>query len=198
MPNPTPTHRLPRYAGFTLIELLVVISIIAILIGLLLPAIANIRKDARKITCASNLRQVGLAFQAYRTDNKEFLPVARYMPPPFLSADDDPPLFESLSDQLPLDGDGRNAVWECPDDDVVYELSGSSYDYLSLLSGTRVNDFFLIRLGLVSESELVMVRDFDNTTAELQEEGEQIEIPARHLRRNNVFADGHVGVIDIE
>jgi len=61
-----------RQAGFTLIELLVVISIIALLIGILLPALGAARKTARDIACNSNLRQLGIAITTYATDNKEF------------------------------------------------------------------------------------------------------------------------------
>jgi prepilin-type N-terminal cleavage/methylation domain-containing protein/prepilin-type processing-associated H-X9-DG protein len=62
-----------RNKGFTLIELLVVIAIISILAALLFPAFAQAREKARQITCASNMRQLGLAFQQYVEDNDGML-----------------------------------------------------------------------------------------------------------------------------
>lgn len=62
-------QRCSERSGFTLIELLVVVSIIAVLASLLMPAIALVRDQAISMTCANNLRQIGVGMFAYDGDN---------------------------------------------------------------------------------------------------------------------------------
>lgn len=69
MPSPL------RRRAFTLIELLVVISIIAVLVAMLLPALSRAKETARRAVCISNLRQLYVLFQSYAMDSNGWLPI---------------------------------------------------------------------------------------------------------------------------
>lgn len=70
-----------RKAAFSLVELLVVIGLIAILIGLLLPALSQAREQAKQMQCMSNLRQIGAELTIYANNNKGWLvPVGPWLP----------------------------------------------------------------------------------------------------------------------
>ena len=63
-----------KHYAFTLIELLVVVAIIAILAGILLPALARAREAARRASCAGNMKQFGMVFKMYSSEAKDAFP----------------------------------------------------------------------------------------------------------------------------
>lgn len=128
-----------NYRAFTLIELLVVIAIIAVLAGLLLPAITRARERGRQIRCAANVKQIVAAIQMFAQDNKRRLPA----PAGFCAIGgktgtsgelggtttaEQRPLFRYLPDA---------AIFQCPSDrgsaspalNSVFDECGSSYCY---------------------------------------------------------------------
>jgi len=126
-------NRRSNRTGFTLIELLVVIAIIAILAAILFPVFAQAREKARAITCVSNLKQMGLAFEMYSQDADEQYPagVSWYFPGGNGWAGQLYPYVKSTR------------VYQCPDDSTP-TTSFVSYGYNSnntLPTGTTVSAY---------------------------------------------------------
>lgn len=71
----TSNHPITMRRGFTLIELLVVITVIALLIGILIPTLAGARRRNRTVLCAANVRSIGQVLQMYADDYKQWHPV---------------------------------------------------------------------------------------------------------------------------
>ncbi len=125
--------RVPNRRAFTLIELLVVIALMGTLAALLLPTFTRTKETARGAACLSNLHQTGLALQLYVGDNRNQLPVMRDAPtdPNVAATNTFPTINKVLAPQL-----GNTNVLRCPSDkDRLYELTGSSYSWNSLLNG---------------------------------------------------------------
>jgi len=200
--------------GFTLIELLVVMAIIALLMGILLPSLNRARRQAKKIACLSNMRQMGIGLQAYLIDNEDRLP-------PSSCSLSDPNLYwlriftkytrENLLFRCPGDTAKDFVNWNIPLDEQPDGLRWSSFALNVLLdphcphNRGRYNNVINIRSPMyciyVSESPSSWTR-YDHTHPEtwgsLNEAKGQVAWDRHEGTSNYLFVDGHANNLKIE
>ncbi len=201
-----------RLSAFTLIELLVVISIIALLISILLPALANARKAARNAQCLSNLKGIGVYWMIYQNDYKDRMPG---LSKGFMEWGGYDPIGE-LKSGLPAIEDRflysyitNEKIYECPLDNTnnaiglstqfAWQRMGSSYAANVYLMQSTSYSYVSRWSNVVDPSRTICVGDMPmyagiNTGWDSYQHSNSWH--ANTDMKNNVqFVDGHVSTV---
>ncbi|MFM7051659.1 MAG: type II secretion system protein [Planctomycetota bacterium] len=206
----TRTLRHSRRA-FTIVEMLAVIGVIGVLLSLVLPSIANVRRESLSVSCQANLRQLHSAVETYRTTLKGLLPMCDFLP----AATPEGPvggLVEVLENTVGADC----SCWFCAADDDEEEsrAAGTSYVYLpGLLRYTPQVQIQVAALLVASQADALTERQRErrrreaeaklvgvlyerspNAVALLTDSQDRHKIGTRNPR-NAVYIDGSVGIL---
>lgn len=184
--------------GFTLIEVLVVMALLSVLAAILFPTFAQVREKARQTTCASNLRQIGLAVMLYKTDYDEAYPYAvsrwaQLHPETFITYSfyPDLPYLPLLHDLLEPYSKSKH-IFGCPSDTgnpwsdppilpSKFQFLGMSYTFDMGLA-----------LGGHTDSEIPDLSQHFYAGDQTSEWHNYRNSPYSDRRGNELFLDGHV------
>ncbi len=196
--RPVPGHARP----FTLIELLIVIAIIAILAAMLLPALNQARAKGYQISCAGNMKQLGMSAAMYQQANRDIMPAPlsaagvrwRTLFLPYIEGDSSELYKEDTAFAYRLQC--KTALAEAP------AVDRRSYSYVQVdLPQNSTRGFAVNRIkaasatGLYAESRVFPTPDRFGNYISVESSARGVHYPAsRHLQGTNVtFVDGHVG-----
>ncbi len=163
--------KIPR--GFTLLEMLVVMGILAIVFSIVFTSFKTVKSQASSVVCTGKLRDIGVALNSYSGDNGLKFPI---MEGARESREDDVPVMDTvLKEYLP-----DEFAFQCPaDHEKIFEKTGSSYFWNSLINGQMIGNMDL--LGITSnETGIPIASDKENFHKSV---GDEVNI---------LYADGHV------